>query len=100
MKKTTVKKLSIAVLLVLLCASSLVLADVIKKDTPNGYHDMLSHSKGTTNGGVPDDRHSKVVNMMFVDGHAEGLQRIPGNNELNALYPTSGNNDIFVSLTK
>ena len=31
MKKTTVKKLSIAVLLVLLCASSLVLADVIKK---------------------------------------------------------------------
>ncbi|MBQ6216501.1 MAG: DUF3048 domain-containing protein [Erysipelotrichaceae bacterium] len=32
MKKTTVKKLSIAVLLVLLCASSLVLADVIKKE--------------------------------------------------------------------
>ena len=76
------------------------LADVIKKDTPNGYHDMLCHSKGTTNGGVPDDRHNKVVNMLFVDGHSEGLQRIPGNNELNALYPTSDNNDIFVSLTK
>ena len=74
------------------------LADVLKKDTNNGFHIMNAATKSDSNAGSPNDRHNKVVNMLFVDGHAEGLQRISGNTELNALLPTSGNNDQFVRL--
>ena len=79
-------------------ASKYYLADVITKDSEEGNHVMMAHHKGTVNGGVPHDRHNGLVNVLFVDGHAESLNRIPGNSELNALYPTSGNNDKYVSL--
>ena len=81
-------------------SSKYYLADVITKNTSEGNHNMMAHSKGSVDGGVPHDRHNNLVNMLYVDGHAESLNRIPGNNELNALYPTSGNNDIYVSLIK
>jgi len=78
-------------------SSKYYLADVITKDSNDGNHAMWAHHKGSTNGGVPHDRHNGLVNMLFVDGHAESLNRIPGNTELNALYPTSGNNDKYVA---
>ena len=72
------------------------LADVLRKNTENGYHEMHPAAASSSTYGSPDDRHGKVVNMLFVDGHAEGLQRIPGNTALNALQPVSGNNDQYV----